>query len=65
MGTYHTCDHVKDGTITVHSCSDNCKVCQEEIGKPEYFDCRWKENEDGYTGCGICREKLSQHPCHL
>ena len=58
VGTYHTCDHVMNGTITIVSCPDNCKVCQKEVDKREYYDCRCQENEDGYTVWGACREKL-------
>ena len=56
--TYHTCDHVIDGAITIHSCPDNCKVCQEEIDKRKYYDYRWQESEGGCTSCEICSEKL-------
>ena len=59
VGTYHACDHVINGTITICPCPDNCKVCQEEIDKCEYYDGRWqKKKKDGYTVCGMCMEKL-------
>ena len=58
VGTYHACDHVINGTITICPCPDNCKVCQEEIDKCEYYDGRWQKKKDGYTVCGMCMEKL-------
>ena len=45
VGTYHACDHVINGTITICPCPDNCKVCQEEIGKCEYYDGRWQKKK--------------------
>ena len=57
VGTYHACDYVINGTITICPCPDNCKVCQEEVINREYYDCRWQKNEDGYTVCGMCMEK--------
>ena len=58
VGTYHACDHVIYGTITISSCPENCKVCQEEVDKREYYDYRWQKNEAGYIVCGMCMEKL-------
>ena len=58
MGTDHTCDHVINETGTIDSCPNNCKVCQAEVDKREYYECRWQKNEDGYTGYGMCRENL-------
>ena len=23
-----------------------------------YYDCRWQKNDDGYTVCGVCMEKV-------
>ena len=42
--TYHACDHVINGTITIDSCSGNCEVCQEEVDECENYDCRWQQN---------------------
>ena len=58
VGTYHACDHVINGTITICPCPDNCKVSQEEVVKREYYDCRLQKNEGGYTVCRMCMEKL-------
>ena len=58
VGTYHACDQVINRTITICPCPDSFKVCQEEVDKREYYDCRWQKNEDGYTVCGMCMEKL-------
>ena len=58
MQTYHACDHVINATITICPCPDNCKVCQEEEEKREYYDCRWQKNEDGCNVCGMCRKML-------
>ena len=58
VGTCHACDHVINGTTTICLCPGNYKVCQEEVYKREYYDCRWQKNEDGYTVCGMCMEKL-------
>ena len=58
VGTNHTCDHVINGTITICPSPGNCKVFQEEVEKSEYYYCRWQKNEDGYTVCGMCMEKL-------
>ena len=58
LGTSHSCDYVINGTITIRSCPNNCKVCQKEEDKREYYNLRWKKNEDGYTVCGVCNEKL-------
>ena len=43
MGIHHACDHVINETITIDPCFDNCKACQEEVHKREYFDCRWQK----------------------
>ena len=40
IGTYHACNHVINGAITRNSCSDFYKICQEEMNKHEYYDCR-------------------------
>ena len=56
--TYGTCDHVINGTIAICPCPGNYKVCQEEVDKHEYYDCRWQKNEDGYIVFGMCMEKL-------
>ena len=58
MQTYHACDHVINATITICPCTDNCKVCQEEEEKREYYDRRWQKNEDGYNVCGMCMKML-------
>lgn len=58
LGTNHPCDFVINGTITIPQCPDNCDICQEKVDKCEYYDLRWQKNEDGYTVCGVCREKL-------
>ena len=58
MQTYHACGHVINATITICPCPDNCKVCQEEEEKREYYDCRWQKNEDGCNVCGMCRKML-------
>ena len=58
VGTHHACDHVKNGTITICPCPDNCKFCQEEVHKCKYYDCRSQKNEGEYTVCGMCMEKL-------
>ena len=56
VGTYHACDHVVNGTITICPCPDNCKFCQEEVDKREYYDRRWRKNEDGHTVCEMYME---------
>ena len=50
--------HVINGPITIDSCPENCKVYQEEVAKREYYDCRWQVNEEEYSVCGMCTEKL-------
>lgn len=66
MGTYHTYDHVVNGTVTIDLCSNYYKVCQEEVYKRGYYNWRWQNSEDEYTVCGICREKLGfQYICKV
>ena len=57
-GNVSNLQHVINGTITIDSCPENCKVYQEEVAKREYYDCRWQVNKDKYSVCGMCREKL-------
>ena len=33
-------------------------LCQDAVDKFEYFDLRCQKNDDGYTACGVCNEKL-------
>ena len=41
VGTYNACDHIINGTINIYPSPDNCNVCQEEVEKREYYNCRW------------------------
>ena len=56
--TYHACDHVINRTIIIYYCPANCKVCQENINRLEYYDCKWWINKDGYAVCEMYRENL-------
>ena len=40
LGTDHSYVHVINGTITIRSRLDNCKVCQKEVDKREFYDLR-------------------------
>ena len=56
MGTYHACNHVVNGSITIGFFPDDCKVCQEEAHKSEYYDCRWLKMKTN-TLFAECAEK--------
>ena len=58
LGTDHSCNHVINGNITIRPCLDDCKVCQEEVDKREYYDLKQQQNEDRYIVCGVCRGNL-------
>ena len=38
--TCHTGDLVIYGAITIDPCTGNCQVCQEEVEKGDYYNCR-------------------------
>ena len=58
FGTNHACSKIINGKISISPCPDECPVCQDAIDKCEYFDLRCQKNDDGYTACGVCNEKL-------
>ena len=45
VGTYHACNLVISGTATIGLCSDDCRICKEEVNKREYYNCRCQGNE--------------------
>ena len=57
FGANHLCSKIMNGTISISSCPDKYPVCQDAIDKRDCFGLRW-QNEDGYTTCGVCKEKL-------
>ena len=57
FGANHLCSKIMNGTISISSCPDKYPVCQDAIERRDYFGLRW-QNEDGYTTCGVCKEKL-------
>ena len=57
FGANHVCSKIMNGAMSISSCSDKYPVCPDAIDKRDYFGLRW-QNEDGYTTCGVCKEKL-------
>ena len=57
FGANHVSSKIINGTTSIRSCPEKCTVCQDAIDKRDYFGLRWR-NEDGYTTCGVCKEKL-------
>ena len=44
------------------SCQENCELCAKEIERKGYSSTIWKKNEDGYSMCGTCYNKLGCDP---
>ena len=57
-GLYHHCTRKIKGTLNIVSCPEVCKLCEKELDRKEYNASRWKTNEDGYSVCGTCYNKL-------
>lgn len=58
-GLNHECKFkIKEGILSIKKCSNDCKLCEQELEKQEYHSRRWQTNNDGYIVCGICEEKI-------
>lgn len=62
LGLFHHGTRKIRGTISIVSCETGCKLCEKEHDRKEYNAFPWKLNEDRYSVCGTCYEKLSDNP---
>ena len=62
FGLFHYCTRKIKGTINIVSCPNGCSFCEKELERKEYNSFRWKVNEDVYSICGTCFDKLSDRP---
>lgn len=62
FGLFHHCTRKIRGTICIVSCETGCVLCEKEGDRKEYNAFRWKVNEDGYSICGTCLNKLGDKP---
>ena len=62
FGLFHHCTRKINGTINIASCPNSCSFFEKELERKEYSSFRWKVNEDGYSICGTCFDKLSDRP---
>ena len=63
FGLYHHCTRKIKGIFSIVSCPEGCKLCEKELDRKEYNALRWKTNEDGYSVCGTCYDKLPGPIC--
>ena len=63
FGLFHHCTGKIKCTLSIVSCPEGCKLCEKELDRKEYNSLRWKRNEDGYSVCGTCYDKLSGSIC--
>ena len=62
MGLFHHCTRKIRGLIKFVRCPNDCKLCEKEADRKEHNSFYWKQNEDGYTVCGTCYDKLGDNP---
>ena len=63
FGLLHRCTRKISGTLSIVSCPEGCKLCENESERKEYNSLRWKTNEDGYSVCDSCCDKMSNAIC--
>ena len=61
----HECTEKVQGQLVLRQCLDDCELCQKEVDRREYDACRWKVDEDDYTRCAECNEKLCGDICEV
>ena len=62
MGLFHHCTRKIKGSINIVNCLADCKLCEKEAKRKEYNSFRCTTNEDGYSVCWTCYEKLADRP---
>ena len=61
----YECSMEFKGFIIIEPCPDNWQLCQDEVDRRDYNDLRWKKDDDGYTRCISCGEKLRGDICKV